>query len=82
MVGKLRYKYWLFDDLTLLDLGYDVFVLDSWEAYHTPYQAWIGCTLAVTSSSKPIEEIEREFEKELKNIEDKSVKEKAGEAGF
>jgi len=42
--------------------------------------AWIGYTLATTPPPKPIEEIEKELEKELKDLESKSTKEKTGEA--
>ena len=41
--------------------------------------AWIGYTLATTPPPKPIEEIEKELEKELKDLESKSAEEKAGE---
>jgi len=34
--------------------------------------AWIGYTLATTPPPKPIEEIERELEEELRKLEDKS----------
>jgi len=42
--------------------------------------AWIGYTLATTPPPKPIEEIEKELEEELKNLESKSA-EKAKETG-
>ena len=38
--------------------------------------AWIGYTLAVTPPPKPIEEIEKELEEELKVIEEKESEEK------
>ena len=37
--------------------------------------AWIGYTLATTPPPKPIEEIEKELEEELKNLESKSAEE-------
>jgi len=37
--------------------------------------AWIGYTLATTPPPKPIEEIEKELEEELKNLESKSGEE-------
>jgi predicted DNA-binding transcriptional regulator len=40
--------------------------------------AWIGYTLA-TTPPKPIEEIEKELEKELKDLESRSAKEKTEE---
>jgi predicted DNA-binding transcriptional regulator len=43
--------------------------------------AWIGYTLATTPPPKPIEEIEKELEKELKDLESKSAEEKTEEAG-
>ena len=36
--------------------------------------AWIGYTLATTPPPKPIEEIERELETELKKIEEETEK--------
>ena len=39
--------------------------------------AWIGYTLAVTPPPKPIEEIEKELEEELKVIEEKESEEKS-----
>jgi len=36
---------------------------------------WIGYTLATTPPPKPIEEVEKELEVELKNLESKSVEE-------
>jgi len=39
--------------------------------------AWIGYTLATTPPPKPIEEIEKELEKELKDLESRSAEEKA-----
>ena len=42
--------------------------------------AWIGYTLATTPPPKPIEEIEKELEEELKDLESKSAEE-AKEAG-
>ena len=36
--------------------------------------AWIGYTLATTPPPKPIEEIERELEEEMKKIEEESEK--------
>jgi len=41
-----------------------------------------GRNITIETDRRNRKGIEREFEKELKNIEDKSVKEKAGEAGF
>ena len=41
--------------------------------------AWIGYTLATTPPPKPIEEIEKELEEDLKNLESKSAEEKTGE---
>jgi len=41
--------------------------------------AWIGYTLATTPPPKPIEEIEKELEKELKYFESKSTEEKTKE---
>jgi predicted DNA-binding transcriptional regulator len=41
--------------------------------------AWIGYTLATTPPPKPIEEIEKELEKELKDLESKSAEEKSEE---
>ncbi|MCS7367729.1 MAG: transcriptional regulator [archaeon YNP-WB-062] len=41
--------------------------------------AWIGYTLATTPPPKSIEEIEKELEKELKDLESKSTEEKTGE---
>ncbi len=38
--------------------------------------AWIGYTLATTPPPKPIEEIEKEIEKELKEVEEKPTEEK------
>jgi len=41
--------------------------------------AWIGYTLATTPPPKPIEEIEKEIEKELKEVEEEAGKpEKVG----
>ncbi|MCX8169162.1 MAG: transcriptional regulator [Candidatus Methanomethylicia archaeon] len=37
--------------------------------------AWIGYTLATTPPPKPIEEIEKEIEKELKTLEEEKKKE-------
>ena len=37
--------------------------------------AWIGYTLATTPPPKPIEEIEKEIQQELKNLEEKSGQE-------
>lgn len=37
--------------------------------------AWIGYTLATTPPPKPIEEIEKEIEEELKKLESEKVKE-------
>ena len=42
--------------------------------------AWIGYTLATTPPPKPMEEIEKELEEELKDLESKSAEE-AKEAG-
>ena len=39
--------------------------------------AWIGYTLATTPPPKPIEEIERELETELKKIEEETEKKEA-----
>jgi predicted DNA-binding transcriptional regulator len=39
--------------------------------------AWIGYTLATTPPPKPIEEVEKELEKELKDLESKSAEETA-----
>jgi predicted DNA-binding transcriptional regulator len=39
--------------------------------------AWIGYTLATTPPPKPIEEIEKELEKKLKDLESRSAEEKA-----
>lgn len=39
---------------------------------------WIGYTLATTPPPKPIEEIEKEIEAELKKLEEESKKEKGG----
>jgi predicted DNA-binding transcriptional regulator len=41
--------------------------------------AWIGYTLATTPPPKPIEEIENELEKELKDLESRSPEEKTEE---
>ncbi|MCS7367822.1 MAG: transcriptional regulator [archaeon YNP-WB-062] len=41
--------------------------------------AWIGYTLATTPPPKPIEEMEKELEKELKDIESRSPEEKTEE---
>ena len=41
---------------------------------------WIGYTLATTPPPKPIEEIEGELEKELKNIEEESEEDKKEES--
>jgi len=41
--------------------------------------AWIGYTLATTPPPKPIEEIEKELEKELKDLESRSPEEKTEE---
>ena len=41
--------------------------------------AWIGYTLATTPPPKPIEEIEKELEKELKDLESRSAEEKTEE---
>ncbi len=38
--------------------------------------AWIGYTLATTPPPKPIEEIEKELEEELKKLNEKSDEEK------
>jgi len=40
--------------------------------------AWIGYTLATTPPPKPIEEIEREIEEELKKLEEEAKKEALG----
>ena len=34
--------------------------------------AWIGCTLATTPPPKPVEDIEKELEEELKKVEEES----------
>ena len=39
--------------------------------------AWIGYTLATTPPPKPIEDIEKELEEELKKVEEKSGEKKA-----
>lgn len=39
---------------------------------------WIGYTLATTPPPKPIEEIEKEIEAELKKLEEESKKEREG----
>ena len=39
--------------------------------------AWIGYTLATTPPPKPIEDIEKEFEEELKKVEERSGEKKA-----
>ena len=39
--------------------------------------AWIGYTLATTPSPKPIEDIEKELEEELKKVEEESGEKKA-----
>ena len=39
--------------------------------------AWIGYTLATTPSPKPIEDIEKELEEELKKVEERSGEKKA-----
>ena len=41
--------------------------------------AWIGYTLATTPPPKPIEEMEKELEKELKDLESRSAEEKTEE---
>ena len=41
--------------------------------------AWIGYTLATTPPPKPIEEIEKELEGELKKLEEEPSKEPSGE---
>lgn len=41
--------------------------------------AWIGYTLATTPPPKPIEEIEKEIEAELKKAEETAKAEKSGE---
>ena len=41
--------------------------------------AWIGYTLATTPPPKPIEEIEKELEGELKKLEEEAPKEPSGE---
>ena len=40
--------------------------------------AWIGYTLATTPPPKPIEDIEKELEEELKKVEEESGEKKAG----
>jgi HTH DNA binding domain len=40
---------------------------------------WIGYTLATTPPPKPIEEIEKEIEAELKKLEEQAKSEKEGE---
>lgn len=42
--------------------------------------AWIGYTLATTPPPKPIEEIEKEIEEELKKVEQEAKLETAGES--
>lgn len=42
--------------------------------------AWIGYTLATTPPPKPIEEIEKEIEEELKKVEQEAKLEAAGES--
>ena len=42
---------------------------------------WIGYTLASTPPPKPIEEIEKELEEELKKAGEESVEMKAGKSG-
>jgi len=41
---------------------------------------WIGYTLATTPPPKPIEEIEKEIEEELKKLEQEAKEDKTGEA--
>ena len=43
--------------------------------------AWIGYTLATTPPPKPIEEIEKELEKELKEIEGKGPEQQGEQTG-
>jgi len=43
--------------------------------------AWIGYTLATTPPPKPIEEIEKEVEEEMKKIEAESTDEQKDEGG-
>ena len=40
--------------------------------------AWIGYTLATTPPPKPVEDIEKELEEELKKVEEESGEKKAG----
>ena len=41
---------------------------------------WIGYTLATTPPPKPIEEIEKEIEAELKKLEEQAKEEKGGQS--
>ena len=75
IAGILVYAYLLLSPYSYLLLQLTAFVA---VAGVLGILAWIGYTLATTPPPKPIEEIEKELEEELKKIEEEEKAEKKG----
>jgi len=74
IIGILLYAYLLISPFSYLIIQLTAFVA---VAGVLGILAWIGYTLATTPPPKPIEEIEKEVEEELKKIEEAGEGQKA-----